>query len=287
MAAARSTTERARTSSRGELFQAAGDAAYQEAEIHRLRGQEEAAEAAYRAASERGRDPQPGLALLRLMQGRTADAVAAIRAALAATGDRLRRVRYLPAAVDILLAAGDKEEADRASSELEAVAADFKTELLGAMAAHTRGAVSVASGQPQVAIEPLRHALRLWREADAPYIVARIRVLLARACRQAGDADAAAVEEDLARKTFADLGAGPDLAALGRADRTSPRPHGLSARELEVLRLVATGKTNKAIAHQLHLSEKTVDRHVSNIFVKIDVGTRAAATAYAYQHRLV
>jgi DNA-binding NarL/FixJ family response regulator len=286
--AARNTAERVGDAARGEAYEAAGDALYQQAEIHRLRGETAEAEAGYRAASEHGCEAQPGLALLRLAQGRTADAVAAIRRVLAATSDPLKRVRYLPATIEILLAAGDGDGARNAAQELEAVAAAFKTDILGAMAAHARAAVAVAEGQPEAALEPLWRALRTWQEADAPYIVARIRALLARACRDAGDEDAAAVELDLARKTFAELGATPDLAALEAPKRRGDaRPHGLSPRELEVLRLVATGKTNKAIARELHLSEKTVDRHVSNIFTKVNVASRAAATAYAYQQRLV
>src|SRR6185503_13198160 len=142
---------------------AAGDACYQQAEIHRLRGEPDAAEAAYRAASERGREPQPGLALLRLAQGRTADAASAIRRVLAATPEPLRRVRYLPATVEILLAAGDLEDARRAASDLEGIAANYKTDILAAMVAHARGAIAVAEAQPQAAIAPLRHALREWQ----------------------------------------------------------------------------------------------------------------------------
>jgi DNA-binding NarL/FixJ family response regulator len=74
---------------------------------------------------------------------------------------------------------------------------------------------------------------------------------------------------------------------LAAGDLTEASAHNLSARELEVLRLVASGQTNKGIAGTLFLSEKTVDRHVSNIFVKLDVPSRAAATAWAYQHRLI
>ena len=165
----------------------------------------------------------------------------------------------------------------------------MKTDLLGAMAAHAEAAVAAAEGRPQAALAPLRQALNAWQAAGAPYIVARLRVLLARTCHDCGDADAAALELGHARVAFADLGAAPDIAALDAVERHagSARPHGLSQRELEVLRLVATGKTNKAIARELQLSEKTVDRHVSNIFSKTNVASRAAATAYAYQQRLI
>ncbi len=289
--AARTAVERFAGGTRGEAHEAAGDAFYQQAEIHRLRGEEVGAEAGYRAASEHGREPQPGLALLRLAQGRVADAVSGIRRVLAATADPLSRIRYLPATVEILLAAGELDEARAAAQDLEAIATTYQTDILGAMVAQAQAAVAAADGRPQTAIDPLRRALRVWQDADAPYIVARIRVALARACRDAGDTDAAAIELDLARKAFADLGATPDLTALdeGAASgaKAAARPNGLSPRELEVLRLVATGKTNKAIARELHLSEKTIDRHVSNIFTKVNVASRAAATAYAYQRGLV
>jgi len=283
---ARRASERA---SRKIDWQASSDAQYQQAEVHRLRGDFPAAEGAYRSASELGREPQPGLALLRLAQGRTADAVSAVRGALSATNDRLHRARLLPAAVEIALAAGDVEDARRACAELEAIAADFGTEVLGAMAAHARGAVELAGGHPEAALEPLRRAFRVWHEVGAPYIAARLRLLIARACRALGDRDTAALELDLARQVFERLGAAPDLAALGTSEAASGRaaPAGLSPRELEVLRLVASGKTNKSIAKQLYLSEKTVDRHVSNIFAKANVASRAAATAFAYQHGLV
>jgi len=266
---------------------AAADSHYQQAEVHRLRGDFPAAEQAYRTASELGRAPQPGLALLRLAQGRTADAVSALRGALSAMqGDeRLQRARLLPAAVEIALAAGDVDEARRACVELEGIAVEFGTEVLGAMAAHARGAVELADGHPDAALAPLRRAFRVWHEVGAPYIAARLRLLISRACRALDDRDTAALELDLARAVFERLGAAPDLAALAPGSRETPA--GLSPRELEVLRLVAAGKTNKTIARELCLSEKTIDRHVSNIFVKTNVASRAAATAFAYQHGLM
>ena len=270
-------------------WQASADSFYQQGEVHRLRGDLSAAEGAYRRASELGREAQPGLALLRLAQGRRDDAISAVRGALSATNDRLHRARLLPAAVEIALAAGDIEDARRGARELEQIAADFGTEVLGAMAAHARGAVELAGGGAEAALEPLRRAFRVWHEVGAPYIAARLRVLIARACDALGDRDTGALERDLARTIFERLGAAPDLAALDAPAPAAGRdaPAGLSPRELEVLRLVAAGKTNKAIAKQLFLSEKTIDRHVSNIFAKTNVASRAAATAFAYQHGLV
>jgi DNA-binding CsgD family transcriptional regulator len=179
---------------------------------------------------------------------------------------------------------------------LSALADRFEIEVLSAMAQHAKGAVALAEGDAQDAVDPLRHAQEVWQRVGAPYLGARIRLLVARAFLALGDADGVALEVDAARKVFEQLGAAPDLAAieaLGAVSRTrapagsAPPAHGLSRREQEVLRLVAAGNTNRAIANELFLSEKTVDRHVSNIFVKLDVSTRAAATAWAYRHRLV
>jgi DNA-binding NarL/FixJ family response regulator len=267
-------------------METAADSAYQQAEVYRLRGDFVAAERSYREAGERGRDVQPGLALLRLAQGRVDDAVTAIRRVLATTDGRLLRARLLPAYVEIALRGGALEEARGACVELESIAADFGAEILNAMAAHARGTIELADGHPQAALDPLRRAFRVWHEAGAPYIAARLRVLLAQACRALDDRDTATLEEGLARETFERLGAAPDLAALA-GGKPRATPDGLSPRELEVLRLVAAGKANKLIAKELHLSGKTIERHISNIFTKTGVGSRAAATAYAYQHGLV
>lgn len=270
--------------------QALGDACYERAELHRLRGELAAAEEAYRHASEVGREPQPGLALLRLAQGRRDDAVSSIRRVLATTSGAWRRPHFLPACVEILLAAGEIDEARAASLELEELAARFDTEILDALAAQARGAVLIADGDAGAAVEPLRRAFGRWQTIGAPYIAARIRVLLGRACETLGDRDGAELERQAARRVFEELGAAPDLAALDASATGPQKPantQGLSPRELEVLRLVAQGKTNKAIARQLCVSERTVDRHVSNMFGKLDVSTRAAATAFAYEHALV
>jgi DNA-binding CsgD family transcriptional regulator len=274
----------------------AGNAFYQEGELHRLAGQPAEAEAAYTRASEHARDPQPGLALLRMAQGRLDVAEAAMRRVLAATADPLKRTRYLPAHVEIMLARGDLEEARRASDELGALAERFGMELLGAAAEHARGAVALAARDARGAIEPLRRAQETWLRAGAPYLAARARLLVAKAFQALGDQDGALLEQAGARKVFVELGAAPDVAAadaLAAPTKPGPGPApvtdtgGLSARELEVLRLVASGKTNKEIARGLFVSERTVDRHVSNIFVKLEVPTRAAATAWAYRRGLI
>jgi DNA-binding CsgD family transcriptional regulator len=233
-------------------------------------------------------EPQPGLALLRLAQGRTDTAVAAIRRAVSATADRLQRTKLLPAYVEMMLAVGDIEEARVACRELEETAESLDTEVLGAMVAHACGAVALADGDARAALGSLRRAFEIWQRVEAPYAVARVRVLVGLACRALGDDDGGELELEAARAVFEQLGAAPDLNRIHSLIRGAPsgRPHGLTARELQVLRLVAAGKTNKAIAAELFLSEKTVDRHVSNILTKLDVPSRAAATAYAYEHKL-
>ena len=263
-------------------------ALYQEAEIHRLRGELRLAEDAYRRVSELGRDPQPGLALLRLAQGNAEAAGAAIRRALAAAEEPLVRARLLPAAVEILLASGDTDAARTSAEELRNVAEAFGGEVLSAMAAFARGAVELAAGDARAALPCLRRAFEVWQSIGAPYAAARSRVSLARASAALGDDDGARLELAAARQAFERLGAAADLAGL--VDERASRPmksRGLTAREVEVLRLLATGKTNKAISRELFLSEKTVDRHVSNIFTKTGVASRAAATAFAYEHGLV
>jgi DNA-binding CsgD family transcriptional regulator len=269
--------------------EAMADACYQQAEIHRLRGDLAAAEEAYARASQLGREAQPGLALLRLAQGRRDEAAQGIRRALDTTTVPWRRARFLPAGIEILLVGGDLEGAHAACRDLEEVAGLFGTEVLGAMAAHARGAVRLAEGDARAAVEPLRRAFEVWQKVGAPYIAARIRVLLGKACETLGDRDGATLEWEAARRVFVQLGAVPDLGALeapARGARVRP-DHGLSPRELEVLRLVARGKTNKAIAGDLGVSERTIDRHVSNIFAKLHVSSRSAATAFAYEHELV
>ncbi len=265
----------------------AGGAFYQLGELHRLRGEFADAEQAYRDAVRYGWDTQPGMAMLRLAQGRQDAAAAAIGRALAEPTDPLRRARLLPAAVEILLATGDLAGAARAADELAAIAEEYDTTALHAMSAHAAGAARLAEGAAARALSPLRRACRLWRDLDVPYEAARERVLIALACRALGDEDSAAMELDAARQVFDQLGAAPDAARAGGLRRGPAGPGGLSPRELEVVRLLAAGSTNHAIAAQLFLSEKTVARHVSNIFGKLGVGSRTAAAAYAFEHGLV
>jgi DNA-binding CsgD family transcriptional regulator len=269
--------------------QAAAAAFYQLAELQRLRGDFRAAEAAYENASRAGLEPQPGLALLRLAERRVDAAAAAMRRVIVSGSEWSRRARLLPAYVEIMLACGDMESARSACDELEQIAARLSGSALRAAAAHARGAVELAEGDARGASGTLRRASQLWQDIDAPYMAARVRVLVGVSCRALGDEEGAGLELAAARAVFARLGAVPDIARLDEltARRVSALPHGLTRRELVVLRSLAAGKTNRAIAAELCLSEKSIERHVSHIFMKLDVGSRTAATAFAYEHRLV
>ena len=279
---------RAHERSAGVSGQAAAAACYQLGELHRLRGEFAEAEAAYRLANECGREPQPGLALMRLSQAQPKAAGTAIRRALAGAATRFERMRLLPAHVEIALACGEVAEALRASRELSDLAERLQTRVALALAAHAAGDVELAQGNTHAAIPLLRSAFSCWRDLDMPYMAARARFKLAVCCRALGDHEGAELELTAARDAFKRLGAQPDLAAIeAMMRRPDRRPHGLTPRELEVLRLVARGKSNKAISASLFLSEKTVERHLSNIFAKLGVGSRAAATAYAYEHGLL
>jgi DNA-binding CsgD family transcriptional regulator len=265
-----------------------GAGLYRQAEIHRLCGEFAAAEDAYRRANERGWQPQPGLALLWLVTGRVDAALAAIIRVLGEITDRLCRAQLLPAGVVIMLAAGDTGRARTGYEELAEIASTYPSDALSAMAAFALGAVELADGRATDALIALHTACQLWQNLDVPYEVARTRTLLGLACRELGDHDTARWEFRAARDGFARLGARPDLDRLGTLlDAPDERPAGLTPRELQVLRLVAAGKSNRGIAAELVLSERTVDRHVSSILTKLGVPSRTAATAYAYSHHLV
>jgi DNA-binding CsgD family transcriptional regulator/tetratricopeptide (TPR) repeat protein len=264
-------------------------ALYLQGELHRLRGDFANAEEAYRAAMRQGAEPQPGLALLRLAEGNVEAALAAIRRAIGEISVPLKRAALLPAYVEIALAAAEVEEAERARDDLAELARVHGSDALGAMSARAAGAVALARGDAAAALTALRRAWNAWQELGAPYEAARARVLVALACAALGDEDTVALELEAARTVFGELGAGPDLARVDSVltPSASGDTHGLTRRELQVLRLVASGKTNGEIATELVLSERTVDRHVSNVYAKLRVSSRAAATAYAYEHQLV
>jgi len=267
---------------------ASGVACYRQGEVLRLQGEFAAAEEAYREASRHGWEPQPGLAQLRLAQGNSDAAAAAIRRAVGETAERLKRAALLPAHVEIMLAVGDVDEARAACRELEGIAESYGSAMLRALAAHARGVVALAQEDARGALVALRQAAQMWHELEAPYEAARARVSIGLACRALGDDDAAGLELEASRAVFETLGAAPELARLD-ALVLSPvaATHGLTARELEVLRLLAVGKSNREIAAALVISEHTVARHVQNIFAKLDVSSRAAAGAFAFEHDLV
>jgi DNA-binding CsgD family transcriptional regulator len=260
---------------------AIGEAHYEAAELHRLSGRFDAAERSYAEGSQFGRRPEPGLALLRLGQGRAASARSVIARAL---DEDPANPRLLEAAVTIALARRDVDEARTLVGRLRGTTGTDVPALLEAIVARAEGEVLLAEGEPSTALRVLRRAWHLWQELDAPFDAARARVGIARACRALGDEETAALEAAAARRVFEDLGAAPALAELDRLD--GQPPHGLSPREIEVLRHLASGRTNREIADELGISERTVDRHVSNIYTKLDVSTRAAATAFAYEHGL-
>jgi DNA-binding NarL/FixJ family response regulator len=260
---------------------AVGMAHYQLGEVHRQRGDLRAAEDAYQRAARRGHEPQPGLALVRLAQGRVDDALATLGRLLDERGAPVDRVALLPAMAEVQLAAGATRDASSTASELAEHAAVFGTDALAARADQASGAVRLAAGDAADAAVLLRRAADAWDALGIPYELARTRALIARACLALGDHDTAALEQEAARRLLSRLGATSDVV------RPPARDDRLTAREREVLELVATGMTNQHIAHRLHLSVRTVDRHVANLLAKLGVASRTEATAYAYEHGLV
>jgi len=267
----------------------AGAAFYRLAELHRVRGEYTAAETAYREAGRWLRTPLPGIALLRLAQGQNAAASSSIRRIAEEVREPGSRARVLESYVEIVLAIGDVAGARAAADELHDIANRFDAPWVTAMSTRARGAVLLAEGDLKRALAELRRSWVLWCELDAPYEAARTRVLIASVCRKLEDCDAAELELEMAHEVFLRLGATPDLARLkefsSKTKHSDTNP--LTAREIQILKLVATGRTNRGIATKLGISEKTVARHISNIFNKLSISSRAAATAFAYQHQLV
>jgi ATP/maltotriose-dependent transcriptional regulator MalT len=262
-----------------------GAAFYELAEARRVRGDLEGAEESYRQSSQYGRSPEPGLALLRLAQGRPRAAETAIRRLLEQTQSRRARVDTLAACVEIALAVHDVPAARAAAEELATLATVTRAPFLRALAAHSMGEVLLADQDARGALPVLREAWMTWQELDAPYHAARVRVQLGLACRALSDEDAATLELDSARRVFERMGARADVARVHALTRGGAPA--LTRREVQVIALVARGKTNRAIARELAISERTVDRHVSNILMKLSLPSRSAATGYAYEHGLV
>jgi DNA-binding CsgD family transcriptional regulator len=264
----------------------AGMALTEQGDVLRIRGKLNEAEASYRQAAELGHEPQPGLALAWLARGRTTAAISAVRRLLAEAHDPVRRSWMLPAGVEVLVSAQLLDEARQNSDELTGIASAFGSSAIRAMATYAAASVHLASGETEEALSNARESYRLWTELGSPYEAARARVVFARALRAMGDEDSATGELALARSTFARLSAAPGVQEidmlLGRS-----RPAGLTEREVEVLRLVAEGRSNLDIARVLVRSQKTVERHLSNIFIKLDVPSRTAAAAYAHEHGLM
>ena len=262
-----------------------GDVLYERGEVLRLQGDNDAATVAYDSADGLGRDPQPGQALLWLSQGRVDAAVAVVRRLLDEVPDPVHRSRVLAAAVEVLIAGSDHDASAAAADELDQVATSFGSVALSASASYAKGSVELARSEPAAALPQLRLAWRTWLDLGARYDAARARTRIGQAFRAMGDEDSARAELVVAGRTFDELGAIPARSEVERL-LGGGRPDGLTARELEVLRLVAAGRTNPQIATELFLSEKTVARHLSNIFAKTNVTSRTAAAAYAFQHQL-
>ena len=287
---ARASVEAARRRLADPPHPALGLAYYQEGELHRLIGDFEQADAAYREASRHGHHPMPGLALLELGQGNASAAAATIRRALQEQAGAMERPALLSAAVEIFRSTADFAAARAAADELAGVAAASSSPLLRAMAAHAVGSVLAAEGDPLAALTELRAAARSWQSLGMPYEAARTGMLLGVACAALGDRTAATLELDNARATFTELGARTDLDRLSRLTGLDGDPAGetvLTDREHEVLVHLAAGKTNRQIADELTISQHTVGRHVDHIFTKLGVTSRAAATAYAYEHHVM
>ncbi|WP_431677660.1 LuxR C-terminal-related transcriptional regulator [Kitasatospora sp. KL5] len=272
---------------------ACGQAFYRQGEIHRLQGRPAEAEQAYREANRCGFEPQPGFALLRLAQGNGEAAAATIRRAVSEHTRELERAALLPAYVEIVLAGGDLDAAAEAARQLEAAAEHQDSEVLRAAAAYGSASTALAGGDAAAGLAAGRRAWHGWQELEVPYEAARARVLVARACRALGDDDTAALELQAARAVFAELGAGPDVARTdsliqgGPDTDTGASGYGLSPREVEVLREVVSGASNRQIATALVISEHTVARHLQNIFGKLGVSSRTAASTFALEHGLV
>ncbi|WP_163273249.1 helix-turn-helix transcriptional regulator [Chelativorans alearense] len=274
---------------------AVGRACYQQGELHRLRGEFAQANEMYREASRNGCEPQPGLSLLRLAEGKPDAAVALMRSvadsagSLQGPGAGSSRAKLLGPYVEILIASGDLVTARATADELTQIATTIEAPILLATSTQATGAVLFAEGKMKAALALLREAWAFWQKLEAPYESARVRVLIGRVCQRLGDHETARMHFHAAHSVFGQLGAAPDLVELERliATRSAGPLDALTDREREVLSLVASGEPNRQIASALGISEHTVARHLSNIFDKLGVTSRTAASAFAHTHKLV
>ena len=269
-----------------EATQACGLALAERGDVLRMRGEYAAADAAYEEAGTFGYEAQPGLVLLRLAQGRVEAAHSAVNRLLAERQGAVDRARLLPAAVRVLLAAGEVHRAQECAEELRAIAKSFACAAVTAESEDALGQVRMARGDASGALPHARAARRGWETLLCPYRAAQSQAAVGRALAQLGDAESATRELTGALAVLTRLGAGPAVEEVRPLLVPAGLPGGLTAREVEVLRLLASGRGNAQIASDLFLSQKTVARHLSNIYTKLDVTTRSAATAYAFEHHL-
>jgi RNA polymerase sigma factor (sigma-70 family) len=273
----------------GPVEHHAGPAYYQEGEVLRLSGRFDEADESYRSASRLGFDPQPGLALMRLRQGKTQSALSSIKRTLASVRGPVGRIRLLPAAIEIMLAVGNMEAARDLSDELSGLAVRHVSDAVEAASAEATGDLSVAEGNLEEALPRYGRAAEVWRELHAPYRLSRLRLKIGRTCAALGDREGGRREVEAARDVFDELGAEPDRRAADEFLRglSQAKESLLTRRQTEVLQLIAEGLTNREIAERLGLSERTVDRHVSDALTRMDAPTRAAATAVAISRGLI
>ena len=259
---------------------AAGAGYYELGEVRRLRGDTDGAFAAFARARALGIEPQPGQALLRCRIGDSDTAWTELRVALAGE-DRLGRMRLLRGAVEVALARGGLDEAERHCAELESGAEAFGTPGFRAWAAHARGAILARREQHTAALERLEAALREYRTQQSRYETAQVYEWMAIAHRGLGEDDLAAADLATAESIYTQLGVEPAQVC------GSGSPGGLTRREIEILTRIASGATNKQVAEQIFISERTVGRHLANIFSKLGVSTRTAAVTWAYTNNVV
>jgi DNA-binding NarL/FixJ family response regulator len=253
---------------------------YELGEIRRLRGDLDGALAAFSQARTLGVDPQPGEALTRCTQGDSAAAWTALQASLA-WQDRVGRMRLLLAAVEVALIRDCAEEAEALCRELETGAEAFGTPGFKAWAAHARGAVLIHRAEYGQALDALQAALREYRTQQCRYETGKVYECMATAHKALGDNDIAAADRATAQSIYRQLG------VEGLPTSAESDPGGLTKREIEILIRIASGATNRQVADLIFISEKTVGRHLANIYAKLGVSSRTAAVTWAYDNNVL